>query len=211
MSEIELSTFYLEFRHTFTSYFVGLVVASFLGWITGLFISSYRPIQKPFFTIVNLIRPVPSIALIPFAILLFGIGDTARQALAIFGGVWPILFNTVFGVTNVNTAYIESGKSLGLSPLGIFIKIVIPASSPSVAAGIRTASSIILIIVISSEMIIGNYGLGAYLSKAQQSGDNFVVYYVFIFVGIMGYILNSTIEFLQNLILPWQKKHTDIL
>ena len=101
---------------------------------------------------------MPSVAIIPVAILLLGIGDAMIVAVTVYASLWPILINTIDGVRNIDTTLIDTGRTFGLSRWRILWQIILPGASPYIVTGLRIGLSIALILVTTAEMIAGSKG-----------------------------------------------------
>ena len=119
--------------------------------------------------IAEILRPIPSAAIIPVAILFLGIDERMKIAVVVFGSTLPILLNTIYGVRSVDLLLIDTGRTFNLSRLAFLRKIVIPAALPSIATGLRISLAISLILTITVEMIAGNSGLGFLILDYERS------------------------------------------
>ena len=111
--------------------------------------------------VIEFLRPIPSVALIPLAILLLGRGLDMKVLLVAYASVWPILFNTIYGVRDVDPVARDTGRAFGLGRAAVLWRIALPAASPFIATGLRVSAAIALILAISAELIAGGtQGLG---------------------------------------------------
>jgi ABC-type nitrate/sulfonate/bicarbonate transport system permease component len=179
---------------------LAVVVGIPLGLLMGVNRLAYRVLEP----ITELIRPIPSAAYIPVAILFLGLGDEMKLFVIFLACVFPILLNTYSGVTGVDRDLIDTGRTLGTPRLGILRKIVFPAALPSVLTGIRVSLGIAFIVAVTSEMIAGNNGLGYFIIDREQSFHVSEVFAGILTLGVMGYALNLIFLQLERYLLRWR-------
>ena len=190
---------------TLATWAIGLslsaVVAIPLGVLLGLSEVSYRSSR----TVIELVRTMPAVALIPLVILVVGQGIEMKLINAVYAAMWPILFNTIYGVHGTDPKAKEMARSFGLSRFAIIRRVVVPSAAPFVATGIRLSSSIVLIVVITVELIAGGaIGLGAFISRMQVQGDAIEMVYAGILVaGILGLGINVVLGALERRLFRW--------
>src|SRR4051812_13157705 len=142
---------------------VGLGLAAAIGVPLGLLMGVNRFAYRLLEPITELIRPIPSAAYIPVAILFLGLGDQMKLFVITLAAVFPILLNTYSGVKGIDAVLVDTGRTFGTPRLAILRKIVFPAAMPSILTGIRISLGIALIVSVVSEMISGNNGLGYFI------------------------------------------------
>jgi ABC-type nitrate/sulfonate/bicarbonate transport system permease component len=188
---------------------VGLGLAIAIGMPLGLLMGVNRLAYRLLEPITELIRPIPSAAYIPVAILFLGLGDAMKLFVITLACVFPILLNTYSGVKSIDPVLIDTGRTLGTPRLGILRKIVIPASLPSVLTGIRISLGIALIVAVVSEMIAGNNGLGYFLIDNQRTFRVSDVFAGILTLGGVGYLLNLMFLQIERYLLRWRATTVD--
>lgn len=146
---------------------------------------------------VELVRPVPSVALIPLFILMLGTGHQLAIALAAFASVWPLFVQTRAGLRSVDPTALDTGRVYGLTPAGRIRWIVLPSAAPHIMTGVRLSTSLALILAVSAELIAGAPGVGRALALAQSAGDAVTMYAWVVVTGLMGLLtlrLLTTVE-----------------
>lgn len=193
---------------TIASFLLGLLIAAVLGIVLGILFGLSQPLYFAMRGPVELLRPVPPVALIPLIILVLGNGLSMKLVIVVFAAIWPILFNTMYGVHSVDPAQREMAKSFGKSKGSIVAKVVIPGAAPLIATGIRIASSIALIIVITVELITGgSEGLGAFIASSRASGTAVVyVYSGILIAGVLGLVVNLMMAALERRWFGWNSQ-----
>jgi ABC-type nitrate/sulfonate/bicarbonate transport system permease component len=187
----------------------GYVAAAFIGISLGFFMGRYRLLSSTFGPLVEVIRPIPSAALIPLAILFLGIQDEMKIAIVTVGSLWPILLNTWDGVREVDPLLIDTGRTLGLRPWQIDLKLVFPATLPFVFAGLRISLAVALLLALTVEMISGDSGLGYIVIDSERSFGYPAMYAGILLCGIMGLISNYIFEQIQDRVLFWSNRHLE--
>lgn len=200
--------FLLAVLATAGTWFVGLLLAAALaipiGVLLGLSEFSYRVSRAA----IDLIRPVPPIALIPLVILVLGQTFGMKIALVLFAAVWPILFNTISGVRDVDPQLIQMGRSFQYGRFTIIRRIILPAAAPFIATGVRISSSIALIVVVTVELIAGgSQGLGAYIAEARAIGTDVPrIFAGTLMTGALGLLINSGLGALERRFFGWHER-----
>ena len=180
-------------------YVLSAAIAVTLGVILGYFRRSYSCAE----ILIEFLRPMPSVAMIPVAILLLGIGSPMIIAVTVYASVWPILINAIDGVRGVEPTLIETGRTFGLGGWGIFKTIVLPAALPYIATGLRISLAIALILVTTAEMVVGGSGLGFFILDEERSLRIGNMYAGIALVAILGYSLNRLFVFVERSALAW--------
>jgi ABC-type nitrate/sulfonate/bicarbonate transport system permease component len=183
---------------------IGLGLATAIGIPLGLLMGVSRLAYRILEPITEIIRPIPSAAYIPVAILFLGLGDEMRLFVIFLACVFPILLNTYGGVASVDRDLIDTGRTLGTPRLSILRKIVFPASLPGVLTGVRVSLGIAFIVSVTSEMIAGNNGLGYFIIDRQQSFHVSEVFAGIVTLGAMGYVLNLIFLQIERYLLRWR-------
>lgn len=192
---------------TIATWFFGLVVSMCiaipLGGLLGLSETGYRASRS----LIELIRPMPPVALIPLVILVLGQGLEMKLVVAVYAATWPILFNTIYGVHGTDPKAKEMGRSFGLSRFAITRRIVIPSAAPMIATGVRISSSIVLIVIITIELIAGGTnGIGAFIGRMRGLGDQPEYVYAGVLVaGLLGLAVNSLLGWLERRFFAWSR------
>ena len=189
---------------TFLRFATGYSLAAALGVGFGVALGYFPALQRLFGTVIEFLRPMPSVAIIPVAILLLGIGDAMIVAVTVYASVWPILINTIDGVRTIDTTLIATGRTFGLGVRAILWRIILPAASPYVVTGLRIALSIALILVTTAEMVAGSKGIGFFILDEERSMNSHNMYAGIIVVAACGYALNRFFLALEGRAMKWR-------
>lgn len=196
------------FRHIMASlvrFAQGYALAAVISVGTGLCLGLWRPLYTIFEPLIELLRPMPSPATIPIAILFLGIGDEMKVAVTAYACSWPILLNTIDGVRSIDSVLMNTAATFRLSPWERFWKVTLPAASPQIVTGLRVSLAIALILVTTTEMVVSNDGLGFYILDLQRSFRIQEMYAAIVALAIIGYSLNWLFLALDSWIMAWHK------
>jgi NitT/TauT family transport system permease protein len=193
----------------YTAYrtFLGFTLAAFIGIPLGLLLGSRPGLWRATSVLVDFFRSVPGTALFPLFLLLFGIGDAAKIANAVFAAALLILVNAMYGVRNANTARILAAQTMGASRTRTYFRVVLPSALPEIAGGLRIAISITLIVIVVTEMFIGTAaGLGKRIFSSYQLFQIPDMYAAILLTGLFGYALNLALVVLERRVIHWGGK-----
>lgn len=193
---------------TLAAWAIGLAVALAIAVPVGVVLGSSWRSYLASTSAIEFLRPIPSVALIPLAILLLGRGLDMKVALVAYASVWPILFNTIYGVREVDPLARDTGRAFGLGRAAVLWRIALPAATPFIATGVRVAAAIALILAISAELIAGGtQGLGVWMLANSQTGVPRELLYAGIVVsGLLGLALNALLASGERRLFAWHPR-----
>jgi ABC-type nitrate/sulfonate/bicarbonate transport system permease component len=184
--------------------FAGFFIAAAIAVPLGLLMGSVPFVYRLFEPITEFVRPIPSSAYIPIAILFLGIDNAMKIFIVVVGCFFPILLNTYGGVRGVDPVLIDTGRTFGLSRAKALWQIVLPAALPSVLTGMRISLGIGLIVVVIAEMIAGDSGIGYYILDRQRVFHVPEMFAGIFTLGILGYLINSVFIQIERHFLRWR-------
>ena len=190
---------------TLSRMLVGYFAAIAAGVGVGIALASSQRLMRMFFPIIEFLRATPSPTMIPFIVLVFGIGDFSKVALITLGCVWPILLNTIDGVRSCDPVLLETSRSYGIGPVARVLQVRLPAASPQIFAGLQTSMAIALILAVVAEMLAGTNGVGFYINEGQSLFNLPQMWTGIIVVGVVGYLLNALFLVVEKSILAWHR------
>lgn len=201
-------TFRTDVGATLLTYVLGMLIAGAIAIPVGVVFGMYQPAYRAARAIVELMRPIPPVALVPLVLLILGAGLQMKLVIVVFAAVWPIIFNTLYGVHDVDPYAKDMARTFGVGRWGIVRRIVIPSAAPFVMTGIRIASSIALIVVITVELIAGGAdGIGAFISRERAYGDAgsyLAVLAATVTAGLLGLVINLAIGWVERRFFGWE-------
>lgn len=181
---------------------MGLALGFGLGTATGILFALIPPVSRIMRVTVELLRPLPSIAIVPIALLIFGFGYQLEVAIVAFATFFPVMLLAEGAVRQVEPRLSEVARALGLSPLARIGKIVLPAVLPRLFVALRLAVGIALIVAITVEIVANPMGLGARLMRASSSLRPDDMFATLFWVAFLGWSLNWGMLRLQMLLFP---------
>ncbi|GLW06419.1 sulfonate ABC transporter [Microtetraspora sp. NBRC 13810] len=194
---------WVEVGRTLRAWAVGIGLATLLAVPAGVALGSSAVAYRMSRIVIEFCRPIPSVALIPLAVLVYGTGLEMKVFLIAFATFWPLLFQTVYGVQDVDPVARDTARAYGLGAAARFWVITIPSAAPYIATGLRIASSIGLVLAVTSELVGGATGLGRAIVVAQSAGQITLMYALIITTGLLGWALNAVFAAVERKALRW--------
>lgn len=189
---------------TLLGWCLGLLIASAVAIPAGLLLGQNELAYRASRSIVEFLRPVPSVALIPVVFLTFKPASLEGTVfLAAFAATWPLLVQVIYGVRAINPIQVSTARSFQISRIRLFTQVVIPAATPYLATGLRISSTVALILVVTGQIIMGAPGVGMEINRAREGADVPLMYAYVIIAGLLGLVLNSTFTALERRALHW--------
>ena len=172
---------------TFEAALLGLFIAAAVGLLIGLILGLQPWLESIVGPSIDAMRPVPSVALIPLALMIFGFGVRMEAAVVAFACVWPILIVTIAAVRGVDTSLLNVARVLEMSAYQRLTKIILPAALARVAVGLQLALAISLVVAVTVEIVLNPRGLGYGMMSAQQAMRFDQMYAQLLWIGIVGW------------------------
>ena len=184
---------------------IGFSVAALFGIALGLLIGRYRWARNALLPPLEVLRPIPAVAWIPLAILMFTSSEASMIYITFIGALFPILLNTIHGVEGVDPRLIAAARSLGGRRAAIFIEVIVPAAAPAIVTGLSIGMGTCWFCLVSAEMISGQFGIGYYTweSYSVQNYANIVV--GMLLIGGLGMGSSQLIRVAGQWFMPWYK------
>ncbi|MQA08935.1 MAG: ABC transporter permease subunit [Pseudonocardiaceae bacterium] len=183
---------------------IGFVLGSVAGLIVGLAMGLHPVTRYALSSLISGIYPLPKLTLFPLMIIFFGIGNTSMIALVALGVFFMVSINTTSGVIYSNPVYGDVASAFELPRLVRLRKITIPAAIPSVIGGLRLGFGQALIIVVSTEFVAGDAGVGYLIWNSWQVLNVPVMFLGLAIVGLTGWLVSACITLLGKFLAPWQ-------
>ncbi|MWL89735.1 ABC transporter permease [Cupriavidus sp. SW-Y-13] len=195
-----LTDFVVTVSRTLQAFAIAAVVGMPLGVLLGSNERAYRSVEF----VIDFFRSTPSSALIPLFLLIFGVSDINKIAIAAFGAMLIVVFNSAYGVINARKQRVMAARVMGASRWRVFRDVLIWESLQPSFVGLRSAVSMALVIVIVAEMFIGSEnGLGHAIIDAQQVLNVKTMYAAILAAGALGYLLNIVFLVVERRIVHW--------
>lgn len=184
---------------------IGLAIAAVIAVPAGVALGTFRVTYDAASALIEFMRPVPPPALIPLVLLLLGATAEMKISLVIFSAFWIILFNTIYGVRDVDPVLKDNARIFGYGTLAVLARISLPSAAPFAYTGLRIAATAAFLIAISAELLAGGSGgLGEWLRRYQETGSHAdYVYAGAFFSGLVGLAINFALDIGERLLFPW--------
>jgi ABC-type nitrate/sulfonate/bicarbonate transport system permease component len=182
----------------------GLALAVVVGIVVGLLMGTIPMAYRLLEPLTEFIRPIPSSAYIPVAILFLGLGDEMKVTVIFLACLFPVLLNTYAGVRAVDRVLVDTGRTFGVLGLTAVWRIVLPAATPSIMTGIRVSLGISLIVAVIAEMLAGDSGVGYLILDSQRTFQVAQVFAGIFTLGVLGYSLNAGFLRVEQRLLRWR-------
>ena len=189
----------------------GYGLAVIAGVAVGVALGLWRIARLGAEPVVEFLRALPAPALIPFALLLFGTGNNSKVFIIALGTVWPVLLNTIDGVRGLESQQLDMARSYRIPPRSALLHIILPAASPRIFAGMRTSLSIGIILMVISEMVASDNGLGYFILRSQRSFAIPEMWTGIVVIGLVGFVLNWLFLRVEARVLFWHRGSRGLL
>lgn len=178
---------------TFGAALAGMGLGAGLGMLVGVAFGLSRITAALMRLSTEMLRPIPSVALIPLALLIYGFGFRMEIAVVAFACFWPVMIITEAAVRGMEPRLVEVSRSLGLSLPAQVFKIVLPAALPRIFVGMRLAAAVALVVAVTVEITANPIGLGYGLIVAQESMKADRMFVFLVWIGFLGWLLNAAL------------------
>lgn len=202
-AEVGRSDFWGALRDTVQGWALGLAIAVAAAIIIGVAIGSSRRVTELTASTIEFLRPIPSVALIPLAVLLFGTQIQSKLLLVVYAAFWQMLIQVLYGVQDVDPVAADTARSYRLGAWARIRHVTWPTALPYVMTGFRLAAAVALILAVTAELVIGNPGIGQRLAVAQSSGAVPTAYALVVVTGLLGIVVNVGFRAMERRLLAW--------
>jgi ABC-type nitrate/sulfonate/bicarbonate transport system permease component len=185
---------------------ISIVIALPLGALLGLSEPAFRSARL----VVEFLKPIPVVALLPLALLIYGATLQMKLVLIVFGTLWPLLMQVVYGVQNVDAVARDTARAYRLSRTRRLRAVVFPSAAPFIATGLRVAGVTALLLSIVTELVGGAPGLGFRITRSQNAADYADLYALVVVTGLLGVAVNSALRRMERRTLRWLPEHREV-
>jgi ABC-type nitrate/sulfonate/bicarbonate transport system permease component len=195
--------FWIAVGLTLQGWGVGLVVASLVAVPFGLLLGTTRWLYLSFKLVIDFLRPIPSIALLPLFILIMGMGMTLKIWVVAIGVFFPMLFQTLYGVQDVDPVARDTARAYRITPIRRFFIVEFMGATPYIATGVRLSASVALVVAVAVELLVGVPGVGAEIFIAQNAGNVDLMYAWIVATGLLGLLIAFLFIRLEKATMHW--------
>lgn len=182
----------------------GFLAAVGLGVPFGILIGRHAVLGAIVAPIIGFFRPIPPIAFLTLFVFYFGIGEASKIGLIFMAAFWYVVLNCADGVRNVPHLLIRAGENMGLTPRQLFFRVIIPATMPAIMTALRAASAISWTLVVASELLGAQAGLGFIILDSAQYFNIPATFIGIILIGLIGLAWELGLSAIQRRVLHWQ-------
>jgi NitT/TauT family transport system permease protein len=190
---------------TVLAWLIALALAVAVALPAGLLLGSVPSVRTATRVLIEFLRPIPPVALIPLIMMVLGSGPEAKITLAFYASVWPILFNIIYALDDIDPLLVETARSFGNGRLRVMATVALPHAAPFAFTGLRLSAAIALIVTVSTEYLAGSdLGVGAFIiDTASNIGAMDQVLAGTVVVGVIGFLVNGGLERLGRWVFRW--------
>jgi NitT/TauT family transport system permease protein len=186
--------------------FIGFSLAAVIGVPLGLVMGRFKLIHEVIFPVAEVLRPIPAIAWVPMAIMLWPTNEQSIVFITFLGSFFPILVNTLHGMSLVDPVLVRAAQCLGARERSIFREVYFPASLPHIFTGLTVGMGVAWVSLIAAEMISGQYGIGYFTWEAYSLVQYPDIALGMIAIGVLGLASSLVIRAAGQLVMPWRAK-----
>lgn len=198
-----LTAFWVAVGETMKAWFLGLLMAVAAAVVLGFIIGSSTFLRKATNSTIEFLRPIPSVALIPLAVLMFGVKIESSLLLIVYAAFWQVLIQVLYGVADIDMVANNTARTYGLGRMARIRYVVFPTALPYLMTGVRLAGAVALVLAITAELVIGSPGLGREIALAQSGGAISGMYALVLATGLIGVLINMLMRFIEKKTLSW--------
>jgi NitT/TauT family transport system permease protein len=183
---------------------IGFLVGGIPAVLLGVAMGLSRPLRSALNPLVAATYPIPKSAVFPLLLLIFGLGEGSKVAMVALGVFYPVLINTVAGVSNISPIYLDVGHNFGAGRWQVFRTIAMPGALPSIMAGIKLGIGMGLILIVIAELTGATSGVGYMIWNAWQVLSVETMYVGLLLIAIMGFVFSIILDEIEARVLPWK-------
>jgi NitT/TauT family transport system permease protein len=206
VKHIHDTKFYIHILVSVQRILISFALATFLGIVIGMLMGRSRTIRNLIIPYIEILRPIPAVAWIPLAILMWPTEESSIVYITFLGALFPIVLNTVHGVEQTPEVLVRAAQTLGASRLQIFWHVVMPAALPSIATGLAIGMGVSWFSLLAGEIISGQYGIGYFTWSAYSLINYPDIVVGMLTIGLLGTLSTSAVRKLTQPLLSWQKR-----
>ena len=195
-----ITNVWISVRRILTGFGIAILLAVPLGVLIG----RYRTVRDLLMPAAEILRPIPAIAWVPMSIMLWPTNEVSIVFITFLGSFFPILLNTVHGVTTLDPVLVRAARCLGASEAQLFRAVILPGVMPQIFTGLAVGIGVAWVSLIAAEMISGQFGVGYFTWEAYSLVNYAEIALGMITIGMLGLVCSGVIRVVGNLVMPWR-------
>ncbi len=204
------SSFWTALGETAKSTLLGVLISVAIGFPLGVALGLSEVAFRSSRLVIEFLKPIPVVALLPLALLMYGTTLEMKLVLIVFGTLWPLLMQVMYGVQNVDAVASETSRAYRIARPRRLVAVVLPSAAPFIATGLRVAGVTALLLSIVTELVGGAPGLGLEIARSQSAADYAELYALVVITGVLGIAVNSALRAMERRTLRWLPEHREV-
>ncbi|MGI5160330.1 ABC transporter permease [Microbispora sp. CA-102843] len=182
----------------------GLLLATLLAVPAGVLLGSLPRAETALRPVIEFLRPIPSVALIPLVALIAAADGAMKVTVIVYAACWPVLVNTMYGLHDVDPVAKDTMRVFGFGRLAVLLRVTLPSAAPFVLTGVRLAASVALVVAISAELLAGGEGgIGVYIVNAGSGYRIDLMLAATVWAGLIGLVVNALLVRVEHGLFRW--------
>ncbi|MEV7604799.1 ABC transporter permease [Paenarthrobacter sp. NPDC089322] len=205
------ATFWSSLGATLGIALLALAISAVAGVALGLLIGSFETVRYATLAVLEFLKPVPPIVILPLAVLVLGPTGEMSLFLVAFGCLLPIIMQTVDGVHGTDPVARDTARSYGMGEAEILTRVVLPSALPYIGTAMRVAAPAALVVTVVAGLLGGGPGLGRSIYQAQAAGDYASLYALVIVLGVLGLLFQGATRLAERRVLHWHESYREVV
>lgn len=194
-----------DIRVSLTRLLLGFALGAVPGVAAGMAMGLWRPVRAALLPTVTALYPIPRIAILPLVLVVFGIGESGKLFMIAFSVFFLMLLQTMAGVRDIPPVMLDVARSVRASRRRQYVSVALPGALPAILTGVRLALGFALIVIVGTEFLASNEGVGARIWRAYQVLDIETMYAGLLTTALIGWGLSLAVDAAERLALPWRR------
>lgn len=204
-------TFWSSLGATIGIAVLALAISAVAGVAIGLLVGSFETVRYATVAVLEFLKPVPPIVILPLAVLVLGPTTEMSLFLVVFGCLLPIVMQTVDGVQSTDPVARDTARSYGMGETEILARVVLPSATPYIGTAMRVAAPAALVVTVVAGLLGGGPGLGQSIYQAQAAGDYARLYGLVIVLGVLGLLFQGATRLAERRVLHWHESYREVV
>ena len=205
------ATFWSSLGATIGIALLALALSAVAGVILGLLVGTFETVRFATLAVLEFLKPVPPIVILPLAVLVLGPTGEMSLFLVVFGCLLPIVMQTVDGVQSTDPVARDTARSYGMREPEILARVVLPSAMPYIGTAMRVAAPAALVVTVVAGLLGGGPGLGQSIYQAQAAGDYASLYGLVIVLGVLGLLFQGATRLAERRVLHWHESYREVV